>query len=149
MKKSHSFYLLMALCTGLLTFSGCSKPKDGLAGPPGNANVQTTIVSGQGLSYIAANFDYELTINDASITQAVMDKGLVVVYAQPSGSTSKWYQLPGTVGGSTFTVAISVGQAQILSNAATTGTFNWKVVVVPAAIRNGNPGSDSGIYSQK
>src|ERR1035437_2122807 len=83
----------------------------GPAGPQGNANVQTTIQAIQPADWsaIVPNYQYAKTVNVASISQNIIDKGTVELYISTDGLS--WGSLNGG-----FSYSYSLGQVMILDN---------------------------------
>lgn len=130
------------LVAALLTFS-CKKGDTGPAGPTGatgNANVHQYTFTNQGFAYVSANNDYEVNMSIPAITQNYLDKAAILVYLQATTNTSGWAQLPLVMGSVQINVANYLGSVQAVSAAPSSGLYNFKVVVIPPAMRK--PGVD-------
>jgi hypothetical protein len=122
--------LFLALCIAVVS---CSKGTSGPAGPPGSANVEhtawVTLAMTKGLD-AAGDTVYTQTITAASITQTILDSGLVLCYLQ-------------TPGGGTITdvadfsyvldVEISVGSIALTSFGEDFSGAGFRYVIVPGS----------------
>jgi len=147
---AFAFAVTLVGCTGKDGAPGATGPAgtSGANGTNGVANINSQTFMNQGLSYVSANSDYELTMNDAAITQTVVDNGEVVVYTQPSSNPSGWTVLPATLGGTSINITFAVGGVIVQSANATSGNLNFRVVVIPPSIIKNYPNTNWKDYSQ-
>jgi hypothetical protein len=87
-----------------------------------------------------------------AITQAIVDKGQVLIYFSNSGTTGPWYALPYTNGGTSITmVSYGVGVVNVTATTQQTG-LNFKIVVIPGIsvqqLNVTNPGLNFRNYSE-
>ena len=125
-----------------LTFFGCKKDNDTnlnyqSPGNYGNASLVNTVFKGQLFQPISGG-NYELTLNDPSITQTVLNNSSVTVYIQGGGGpdTVSWYVLPATIQAATFTVSFGIGKVVIVGStepAFCIPNVNVRVVIVSTA----------------
>lgn len=139
---------------------------NGTNGINGNANVigSNTVVSSNwtSLSDDGINFDYSITVTWASITQAIVDKGVVMVYLQ---NGSSWIALPLTISGTTsgktysgaFVFSINAGAVNIEfagfngNGSPGTTTLNGKtfrIVAISASAKTAYPYINWGNYEE-
>jgi len=83
-----SMFLVFSACTG----------SDGPAGPPGVPNMTSKKFNGVALTWtdkviVSTNFKVA-TLSIPEITQDVIDRGLVMVYAELPGEGATWSALP-------------------------------------------------------
>ncbi len=123
MKKSKLVLIIAALIT--LTVS-CKKGEDGAPGKDGNANVLTVVFTNQTFNY--STTPALMDLGDADITQDVLDRGSVSVYARGTGITSEWIMLPSVSG--ELDVSYSVNHVK-LSTTSGWAPIDVKVVVIP------------------
>lgn len=137
----------------LLTFGACKKPKDGAPGaqgPQGNANVNYGIFNVAASSWGYVSPSYYVTLLEPNITQDILDKGAVLVYAGNAGS---WAQLPLTYYPSStyselFQPIFTLGQVEIqvtdsdLTQPIAPSAATFKVVVIAHKSLLNNPNVD-------
>ncbi|MHB8261220.1 MAG: hypothetical protein ACYDCN_07690 [Bacteroidia bacterium] len=127
-----------------LAFSSCKKDDDtALSYQP---KIQSNTYSYQTFSTISST-DYELSINDAAITQAAFNSGAVLVYIQPTSNTTAWTTVPLVSGTMQLNVVIYVGSVTLVSNIAV-NVLNVKIVVIPPAARLANPNVNLKNYEE-
>lgn len=163
MKRITKILLLSAVI-----FASCSKPKDGKDGAPGaqglpgtngtngtngNANViagNNTVVLTSGNWALSGSF-YTATINFAAITQAIVDKGVVVVYEQYG---SRWQAMPYTVGITERDFIFGLGQVVIyshntnLSSPTNPGNQTYRLVAISASNLKAHPNVNHANYAE-
>ncbi len=103
--KKVSFYIIPLIA--VLFFVSCSK--DGEVGPEGNANVKTDVFSLTSADWLwnssysfktspsssSSYYSRYYVRNNSSITQDVLDNGMVLVYFTPNSSNNdQWEPLP-------------------------------------------------------
>lgn len=126
---------------------------NGTAGTNGNANVigSNTVITNNWVSIYddGIYFTYQSTITWASITQAIVDKGIVIVYWQDG---SAWIALPYTETGHTGSVtlgySISVGKVTLqctgFFDSGSPGVTNangdtFRIVAISASVAAAHP----------
>lgn len=148
---------LILLSITLFVFSSCKKEGPaGPAGKDGNANVISsntlTLTNWSTTFDNGTEFLYSSTINWPSITQAIKDEGVVMIYIRTSASTN-WTALPYSESGNgysdAFNFEIGVGQVFIDFDgydssgspgaSALNGVFTIRMVAIPSSERKANP----------
>jgi hypothetical protein len=164
MKKAFLSFAILAM----IFLSSCTKPEAGPVGPQGpagtngtngtngingNANVigSNTIVINNwtAVSNNGTYFTFNSTITWTTITQAIVDRGTVVVYMQDGSS---WLALPYTEAGQTGSLTlgyrISVGVVTLICTGYSNTTIptasslngdTFRVVAIPASVATANP----------
>jgi hypothetical protein len=145
MKKVNAVIAVFVIATTMF-MGGCAK--DGATGPAGpagangNANViGTNTVTVNGVNWTALSTYFETTLTDADITQAVVDNGVVLVYAQ-NGTT--WAALPSTFSSVSLTFQFYLGNVEIFcantdgSQTLNPGTQIFRLVIIPSSARMTN-----------
>lgn len=134
MKKS---IILGVFALAVLTFGACTKAKDGAPGaqgPEGNANVigsNTVTTSNWTLN---SGIMYYTTLTSSNITQAIVDKGVVLVY-EGDGSGG-YFALPYTFGIESSTFDFDLGFVNIYitntdaSTPANPGSRTYRIVTI-------------------
>jgi hypothetical protein len=161
MKKTTIAFVMAGLALTLgLTFSSCKKGDTGPAGPAGtngtngNANVVSSTVTATGWSYTSPSWKVSFTY--AAITQAIIDKGVVLVYAKVGNA---YNQLPLTfyqsaTYSSTWEVSTYLGGVDIiatdsdLTQPSNPGSQTFKIVVISASARTANPNINFKNYNE-
>jgi hypothetical protein len=72
--------LLSYIAIALVSIQGCSKGSTGATGANGTANVQYSSWAALAMTYSAADSAYKETIAADSVSQAVLDSGIVLCY---------------------------------------------------------------------
>ena len=142
MKNTIKITLGFIVIGTTLTFWGCKKDNDSTLpyqapGNYGNANLVNTVFKGQLFQPISGG-NYELTLNEPSITQAVLNNSSVTVYIQGGGGpdTVSWYVLPATIQGANFTVSFGIGKITVIAStepAFCLPNVNVRVVIISAS----------------
>jgi hypothetical protein len=161
MKKTAITTIMAAFALTLgLTFTSCKKGDTGPAGTNGtngtngNANVVSSTVTTSGWSYNAPSWKVSFTY--AAITQAVIDKGAVLVYAKVGNA---YNQLPLTfypaaTYSSTWEVSTYLGGIDViatdsdLTQPANPGSWTFKIVVMTASARLAHPNLNLKNYNE-
>ena len=134
-----------------MLFTGCAKKGDtgpaGTNGTNGNANV----ISTNNVTLASSNWSltsgiYTATLTTTGISQAVVDKGVVMVYQQYG---PQWVALPTTLGVNITEFDFQLGQVEILNlnsdgtTPANPGAVTYRIVIIPASMKkpNVNPNS--------
>lgn len=126
----------------------------GPTGPQGNANVHTFTVTTS--NWILSGVTYYTSINVSSITQSIVDNGVVLVYMDASGA---WLALPVTIVpsasySSTYRYYHYLGGVEIdktdtdLTTPGNPGTKTFKIAVIAGSIVRDNPNVDYNNYSE-
>ncbi len=152
----------------LVFFNGCTR--DGAVGPQGargpqgpqgydgNANVigeAPFTVSSNMWTYtnnVAGNTGnaYVVSFNDANVTSAVANNGLVIIYIAYSDGT--WKNLPDIFAGTSFSYNFSAGGFDIYftnidgSVPPSPGSQVFRVVVIPSALQQEHPHTNWNNY---
>jgi hypothetical protein len=145
--------LLFAFLSMTFLFASCGKDgKDGAVGPQGpagNANVSSTTINVAATDWTiqgpAGNGWYDTRFTVPSITQAVMDRGLVIVYwnlwAGEYVALPHFVTPPNLSDGRQLTPFFHLGGVRIESvhidrtRAGRPDAAKFKVVVIPAGLR--------------
>jgi hypothetical protein len=162
MKKTKTLTTVLAgLAIALgLTFAACKKGDTGPAGPAGtngangNANVVSSTVTATSWAYTAPSWKVSFTY--AAITQAVIDKGVVLVYAKVGNAYNQlpltFY--PASTYSSTWEVSSYLGGIDViatdsdLTQPANPGSWTFKIVVMTASARLAHPNVDLKNYNE-
>jgi hypothetical protein len=118
----------------VLATVGCQKGSSGPQGPPGPAGPDSVIYSSWvtlNTPYNSTDSGYEQTINAASITQNIIDKGIILTYIDPQGNGNIF---PTSSVGFAISETYSVGQIAIFSVVDLTG-MEYRYVVVAGSIQ--------------
>lgn len=161
--KIKSSFLFIALLASATIFNGCAK--DGATGPAGkDGNANVTSSNTVTLNNWSSDFDdgtdytYSSTISWASITQAIKDKGIVMVYADDKAGS--WVALPYTDAGtgysSTLNFYVKVGSVKIEytgydSPSPGTSSLNGtivRIVAIASSSREAHPNVDLKNYNE-
>lgn len=128
--------LLPLIAASLLTFS-CKKVAgpQGPAGATGNANVKVYTFTGQSFTQVTASY-YKCDVVCSDLSSNDLDKSAIVAYFKTSGTLGSWTELPYSYGGTNFNVTYSIGQFQVFVNTNLTGTYDFKLVIIPPAMRH-------------
>ncbi|MES2703727.1 MAG: hypothetical protein V4649_13885 [Bacteroidota bacterium] len=148
------------LACSLVIFNSCTRTgpigpqgPQGAQGIQGNANVNGsdpfTVSSWQ---YSSAEIAYYASFNDADITNAVADRGVVEVYLKYADGT--WRSLPDIVAGTQFYSRFSAGGFEIYygnvngttPSPPTTQTF--RVVVIEPSFKAAHPNTNWKNYNE-
>ena len=159
MKNSIKSFIVLTIIGFSITFLGCKKDNDTnlnyqAPGNYGNGNIQNTNFTGQIFTNVIANNDWELTLNDPYITQAVLSSGLVNVYMQPEGGvdTTSWYIVPATLPAiyqsAKIGVVFGIGKVKITSTASFSVPANLRVVIISAARKAQHPTVNYANYQE-
>jgi hypothetical protein len=131
-KLSVKLMILAALVMG-----SCTKGDPGPQGPKGNANVVTlNQVTLQNYSYNSSNRTWSTSISSASITQDIIDNGVVMVYEKFGSGWCAWNY---TIAPTAYTCAFSPGKVElVIQNTDFSVPDNpngmvVKVVIIPAS----------------
>jgi hypothetical protein len=123
----------MVIVIGMIS---CSKGTTGPAGPAGPAGPDSVIYSAWmplTLTYVAADTFYEQTITAPSITQAILDSGVILSYVNFQESNGTYHVIPtaGLLGLGIFE-DFSVGAINI-SSVQDYSTLPYRYVVIPGS----------------
>jgi hypothetical protein len=135
---------------------------NGTNGIDGNANVigSNTIVVNNWVSISddGTYFTYNSTLTWASITQAIVDKGVVLVYFQDGlGWRALPYTATGQQGSITVGYKITVGTVTLICEgystlgspgAAALNGDTYRIVAIPASVAAANPNVNWGNYEE-
>ena len=152
--KPSRILLLFGIMT-TVTFLGCKKepgPKGpkGDTGPKGNANVVSQTVTVSNWTYDGVNLCYSATIIDNSITQNIIDGGLIMVYIYQNNSNialpvtiypTSAYSETYSYGYSLFQIIIKI-QDSDLTQPVNPGSRTFRVIKVPPALKRINTDLD-------
>jgi hypothetical protein len=127
---------------------------NGAQGPQGNANVTTVTVTTS--NWILSGVAWYTTINVSSITQSIVDNGIVMVYMDAGGA---WLALPVTIipsssYSSTYRYYHYLGAVEVdkedtdLTTPANPGTKTFKIAVIAGSIARDNPNVNWDNYSE-
>ncbi len=149
MKTEKIFLAILVLG---LTFASCKKGdtgaagKDGTNGTNGAANVSSTILTANSWSFDnVSQGSYNDFTNVATLTQNSIDKGAIMVYEDLGGG--EYVQLPYTLPASGVTLSvfftfslnqITIGQQFSDGTDPSPSTTNYRLVVIPPAMRKAN-----------
>ena len=126
---------------------------NGTNGVNGNANVYggNTVTTNSG-SWTASGSAFIVTITSPAITQAIVDKGLVMVYEQ---SASFWLALPCTTSGIiskffyfTLNSVSVVYQNTDGSQTTNPGNQSYRIVAISSSVAAANPNVNWGNYEE-
>ena len=153
--KTKNTIILFSLV--LFTFSSCKKDGPvGPAGKDGNANViasNTLMLNNWSSTFDnGTEFTYSSIITWGSISQAIKDNGVVMIYIHDN-TTTNWTALPysesGTGYSDAFNFEVAVGQVTVTFDgfdntgspgaAALNGVFTIRMVAIPSSVRIANP----------
>ena len=156
MKKT--IVLVFIVIAVMLTSNGCKKPKDGATGPQGpagtngNANViGSTLYTDSGSWRPISTWGFSTEFTLGAITQAVVDKGVVMVYEELG---TGWMALPYTYGIVSRSFSFDVGTIKIriintdLSNATNPGAIGYRFVVITSSNRIAHPNVNYKNYEE-
>lgn len=156
MKKIVSIALIV-----LIGLTACKKTKDctpgapGATGKTGNANVEAFIVNTTASSWTLNVIDYSQTAT-ATISQinaSVMNSGTVNVF-MGDGTGTNWVSLPSAYSMAQWNYSYTNSQIsffETLSNGnapANPGTLQFKVIVIPPAVKAANPNLNYSNYNE-
>lgn len=157
MKNKIKF--IIAFISIIMISNGCRKDKEGPMGPQGtagtngNANVIGTIsISTNSNNWTPiSTWGFSTEFNLGTITQSVIDKGVVMVYEQ---SGSSWIALPYTYGILSRAFTFSLGEIKIyvqntdLSTATNPGVVTYRFVVISPSNRMAHSSINYENYEQ-
>jgi hypothetical protein len=133
--RSLKLISILLLVISVVVFS-CSKGTAGPAGPAGPGNVQHTVWTVLNTPYAGqdtVNNDsvFVGTVTAASVTQTILDSGLVLTYLQnPNGSIVEVSDL------STFLdVSYAVGTITLTSFVVNLTGYNFRYIIVPGTTK--------------
>lgn len=138
-----------------LSFIACKKGDKGDPGPAGangNANVigtNTVTLYSSNWGYDPNNDYYYAQLNVPSITQDVVDRGLVMLYFQEN--TGVWAAMPITFNNGVslgFYITLNTIQIDLYKATFPNSVMVFRAVVVPASARQANPNIDWFDYQQ-
>jgi hypothetical protein len=158
-------YSIALFCLSFLALNSCKKEGPvGPAGKDGNANVisSNTVTINNWTSTFdnGTEFNYSTIITWPSITQAIKDNGIVMIYMHDN-TTTNWTALPYSESGTGYSDAlnfeIALGQTTIsfegVDNSgspgasALNGFFTFRLVAIPSSARKANPDLDWKNYN--
>lgn len=154
MKKLKQIGLLMLMGISIVMFNGCAK--DGATGPAGIAGTNGNANVNGSTSVTASNWTlnsgvlYSTTLTWTPITQAIVDKGIVMVY-EGDGSNG-WVALPYTSVNESRYFNFDVGFVNIYitntdgSAPTNPGAQTYRIVVIPASNLIAHPNVDFKNY---
>ena len=138
MKKVKQIGLIMLIGISTVLINGCAK--DGATGPAGkdgNANVSGSTSVTTSSWTLTGGIIYSTTITWTPITQAIADKGVVMVYEQVG--SSGWNALPYTLATVSRTFSFGAGFVNVMytntdgSAPSNPGTQTYRVVAIAAS----------------
>lgn len=143
-KNMKKIIIIGAYVLTVLMFDACTKAKDGAPGaqgPQGNANVGYAIYNVAASDWGLTSPIYHVTLNAPQVTQDILNKGAVLVYANVSGSSVQlpYTYYPTATYSETWQPTFTLGQVEIsitdsdLTNPAAPGAYTFKVVVIAAS----------------
>jgi hypothetical protein len=142
MKKFRS--LLVAAVIIVIGMISCSKGSTGPAGPAGPAGPDSVTYSSWiplALTYVPADTLFEQTISAPSITQAILDSGVILSYVNFQETNGTYHVIPtaGLLGLGIFE-DFAVGQVNIQS-VQDYSTLPYRFVTIPGSLKTGNSAS--------
>jgi hypothetical protein len=128
----------------LIGMISCSKGSTGPAGPAGPAGPDSVVYSvwtPLALTYVAADTLFEQTISAPSITQAILDSGVVLSYVNFLEQNGTYHVVPtaGLTGIGIFE-DFAVGQINIES-VRDYSSLPYRYVTIPGSMKTGNSAS--------
>ena len=166
--KKTTIKIMSATMLLLTTFASCQKGDTGAAGAngtngtngvDGNANVKsaTITVTNSNWTYNSSAWEYYCVLNNPTITQSIVDNGMVYGFIQ--SSTGIWRALPATINYSTtqsytYTYTYYLGGVTLFIDMSDNSTFTtiadvtFKFVQIDGAIRKAHPNTDWNNYEQ-
>lgn len=158
MKTKMIFGMVMLMA---LAFNACKKPKDGKdgaqgpQGPAGNANVNVQITTVTTSDWIVSAPSYYVSIYVATITQAIVDNGAVLVYI--SNGAGGWEALPVTIPVSSsysstynpvhYLYGVTIWKTDTdYTQATNPGTRTFKILAIASSARLSHPNLDYTNY---
>jgi hypothetical protein len=128
----------------IIGLTSCSKGSTGPAGPAGPAGPDSVAYSAWtplALTYVAADTLFEETITAPSITQAILDSGIILSYVNFQEQNGTYHVIP-TVGllGAALFEDFSVGKINIAS-VQDYSTLPYRYVTIPGSLKTGNSAS--------
>src|SRR5450759_2038184 len=125
---------------------------NGTNGVNGNANVYggNTVTTNSG-SWTASGSAFLVTITSTAITQAIVDKGLVMVYEQ---SASYWRALPYTSGIVSKFFYFTLNSVSVVyqntdgSQTTNPGNQSYRIVAISSSVAAANPNVNWGNYEE-
>ena len=134
MRSLHAV-LGVILCSSLI-FISCKKGDTGPAGaqgPAGTANVKYSSWNELSMSFVFSDSLYEQTIKADSITQGVLDSGVVMTYMKYVNSSNQTT----VVNAETYMgVEFNLGKINLYSNYDFSG-FSFRYVIIPGGVKAG------------
>jgi len=127
---------------------------NGTNGVNGNANVYggNTVTTNSGSWTLSTNGQYyDVTITSTAITQAIVDKGLVMVYEQ---SASFWRALPYTSGIVSKFFYFTLNSVSVVyqntdgSQTTNPGNQSYRIVAISSSVAAANPNVNWGNYEE-
>ena len=156
MKTTFTTWLLAAI---LLTFTACKKGDtgspgtNGTNGANGNANVQSMTATISTNQWTLNGNEYDITINDAAITQSIVTTGSIQLFVSANGTT--WTALPFSIMDREFNFQYSVGLVTIgyttgtgVSPTSAPNNDQFKIIAITASARAANPSVNWNDYNQ-
>ncbi len=136
--------LLVAAAIMIIGMTSCSKGSTGPAGPAGPAgpdSVQYSVWTPLATTYVAADTLFEQTINAPSITQAILDSGVILSYINLQEQNGTYHVVP-TAGLTQLGIYedFTLGKINIESYQDATG-LPYRYVVIPGSLKTGNSAS--------
>jgi hypothetical protein len=168
MKKAFLSFAILAM----ILISSCTKPEVGATGPQGatgaagtngtngtngvngNANVigTATVALTSSNWFLSSNSQYYYsTLTTTVITQAIVDKGAVMVYEQ---SGTSWRALPYTSGIVSKFFTFSLNTVNVFyqntdaSTTANPGNQTYRIVAISSSVAAANPNVNWGNYEE-
>jgi hypothetical protein len=137
--------LLVAAIVLTIGMISCKKGDTGPAGPAGPAGPDSVVYSAWtplALTYVAADTLFEETITAPSITQAILDSGIILSYVNFKEQNGTYHVIPtvGLLGAAVFE-DFSVGTINIAS-VQDYSTLPYRYVTIPGSLKTGSNASD-------
>ena len=136
--------LLVAAVIIIIGMISCSKGSTGPAGPAGPAGPDSVVYSAWtplALTYAPADTLFEQIINAPSITQAILDSGVILSYVNFLETNGTYHVVPtaGLTGIGIFE-DFAVGQINIES-VQNYSSLPYRYVTIPGSLKTGNSAS--------
>ncbi len=147
MKKMK--FLTIILASICLIVVGCAKGDTGPAGTTGktgSANVKYSSWNSLNMTFNSNDSAYEQTITADSLTEAVLDSGIVLTYMKVNDPSTNQTQI---VNADAYMQEIfSVGQIDLLSSYDYSG-LSYRYVIIPGGVALGKTGLGSSVNYTK
>jgi hypothetical protein len=139
--------LIAALTILIIGMMSCKKGDTGPAGPAGPAGPDSVTYSPWiklNTPFNTTDSFYEQSLNAASLTQGIIDSGVILTYINLNQTAGQYDVIPISSFSNEMVESYSVGQINIIALDDFTG-FSYRYVTIPGSVKTGPNAADRKI----